>query len=247
MENGLGLSAQDEHQLVGRIQLGDKPEVRRILNKALGKIFLSEPQDPRDLNITKALLIELFISVGRTALQRKSTGDSIFSLYSEAVAALDGLDSYKNMYSWTVRFFDKLSEIIYQSRDGRKFTAMEHTALFIKGNYQQDLTLDTIANAMNYSPYYLSRIFKDEIGITLIDYLTEIRISNAKKLLESTARKLCCWRANITVFLPPPAVVGTSITLKPVLWGRQSKPRNTVCRMLTIPIPCSNRKRTLTN
>ena len=36
---------------------------------------------------------------------------------------------------------------------------------------------------MNVSPYYFSKLFKEEIGENFIDYLTSLRIHNAKELL----------------------------------------------------------------
>ena len=36
---------------------------------------------------------------------------------------------------------------------------------------------------MNYTPYYLSRIFKKYTGTTFSEYLTNYRIEQAKKLL----------------------------------------------------------------
>ena len=36
------------------------------------------------------------------------------------------------------------------------------------------------------SPYYLSKLFKEETGITLIDYLNGCRIKHAKELMENS-------------------------------------------------------------
>lgn len=56
---------------------------------------------------------------------------------------------------------------------------------YIHQNYSENLTLDEIAENVNLSSAYLSRMFKDSINQTLTDYISELRIKHAKGLLSS--------------------------------------------------------------
>ena len=56
---------------------------------------------------------------------------------------------------------------------------------YIDEHYQSDLSLDEISRNLNISPYYFSRLFREEAGITFIEYLTGVRLSHAKQLLEN--------------------------------------------------------------
>lgn len=49
-----------------------------------------------------------------------------------------------------------------------------------------DCTLSSVAKFIHISPSYLSPIFKKEVGITFVNYLTLLRINKAKQLLSST-------------------------------------------------------------
>lgn len=40
---------------------------------------------------------------------------------------------------------------------------------------------------MNISPYYFSKLFKEEAGENFIEYLTKVRIAHAKELLRNPA------------------------------------------------------------
>lgn len=49
----------------------------------------------------------------------------------------------------------------------------------------QNIKLETIADAFGYSKEHICRIFKSEIGKSIIDYYIDIRIEKAKQLLSS--------------------------------------------------------------
>ena len=57
---------------------------------------------------------------------------------------------------------------------------------FIAAQYRQNLTLEQVARHVGLSPTYFSRIFKQEMGYTFVDYLTHVRLEEAKRLLRTT-------------------------------------------------------------
>lgn len=61
--------------------------------------------------------------------------------------------------------------------------------LMIK-NFDQLISLSSIADELNVNSTYLSRLFKQEIEMNFIDYLTQYRIEYAKGLLVSTDLKV---------------------------------------------------------
>lgn len=57
---------------------------------------------------------------------------------------------------------------------------------FIDQNYTQPITLQTIAEALHTSPYYMSHVFKEMSGYSPIQYLLRRRIGEAQTLLITT-------------------------------------------------------------
>ena len=45
------------------------------------------------------------------------------------------------------------------------------------------ITVDELANAINISPTYLSRIFKQEVGVSVSEYIRQRKLDAAKNLL----------------------------------------------------------------
>lgn len=60
----------------------------------------------------------------------------------------------------------------------------------VKQNYMQSLSLEQIAAEVYLTPEYFSRIFKEETGVTFVNYLTDIRLRHSLQLLASTALRV---------------------------------------------------------
>lgn len=56
--------------------------------------------------------------------------------------------------------------------------------------YQEDISLQSIAEEVYLSPSYLSYLFKKEVGVSLIKYITMTRLDKAKELLLSGNMKI---------------------------------------------------------
>lgn len=56
---------------------------------------------------------------------------------------------------------------------------------YVRENYMQEISMQDAAHALNYSEPYFCKIFKQHFGQSFTSYLTEYRIRQAKKLLQT--------------------------------------------------------------
>lgn len=56
--------------------------------------------------------------------------------------------------------------------------------------YRKTLSLQIVAEQLHLSSQHLSRIFRQEMGITFVDYLTKVRIRRAMELLVNSQDKI---------------------------------------------------------
>ncbi|MCZ8519588.1 MULTISPECIES: AraC family transcriptional regulator [Paenibacillus] len=68
--------------------------------------------------------------------------------------------------------------------------SMERTKAYIDTNYGDSLNLEQLAQMAGISPKYYGSLFKKMFGKTAIDYLTEVRIRNAKRLMMQSDLRL---------------------------------------------------------
>jgi len=64
------------------------------------------------------------------------------------------------------------------------------SARYIEKNFSSSLTLDTIASEAGYSKSHFCYLFKAVIGRTYVEYLSDVRIAEAKRLLRETEKSV---------------------------------------------------------
>lgn len=64
---------------------------------------------------------------------------------------------------------------------------VQTTIRFIQSNFNKQITLKEVADLVYLSPSHFSRLFKEDVGTTFVEYLTNIRIEKSKSLLKMTS------------------------------------------------------------
>lgn len=88
------------------------------------------------------------------------------------------------------RFYDLLAFVlrlaVKNKSDTKNSAYIENAIEYINKNYSKPLTLAKISAFVNLHPNYFHKVFKASLGITPREYLTKIRLINAKNYLLST-------------------------------------------------------------
>ena len=82
------------------------------------------------------------------------------------------------------------ADFLQTRHNNKKSGFIEKVCRYIEDSDPASLCLESIAAAFYYSPNHLSRIFKEETGGTILEYLTSCRMERAKKMLEDTPKRL---------------------------------------------------------
>jgi two-component system response regulator YesN len=95
------------------------------------------------------------------------------------------IDNYEHLRKW---FLDKVLEAcrnVITKREEQASGVIAKAKTYIEENYSKDISLDDVSRIVDISSYYFSKLFKEETGENFIEYLTNIRIEKAKKLLQN--------------------------------------------------------------
>jgi len=174
---------ETERELLRRVRLGDKEGAREVLNEILGKILF---KNAGQTELIRARILELAVVLSRAAVEGKAELEMILGLNFEYIQELGKIKSIEELCIWIVKVLDRFTESVYENRNIKNVDIIRKTREFIRTNYKKKIKLIDISKAIYLSPYYLSHIFKKETGSTLLEYLTKVRIEEAKYLLENT-------------------------------------------------------------
>ena len=172
-----------EKELVELIKKGDRKKAKCLLDELLGTLLF---RSQAHLGILKARIIEIIVIMARAAVEAGANLEEILGFKYHFFQDIHRDDSQENLYYSLMKAFDHLFECIYQNRNIRHTHLFTKAKEFIWSNYNQEISLKRLAEAMAVSPYYLSRLFRKEMGISFSEYLKAVRISIAKKLLKET-------------------------------------------------------------
>lgn len=96
---------------------------------------------------------------------------------AEALASKLAPHTYSVAESWE-------EERLGHHADG---VSIERVEQYVRENYRQPLTIQAIAGQFHYNPVYLGRAFAVKFGTGLLDYIHDLRIAEAARLLDTTA------------------------------------------------------------
>jgi two-component system response regulator YesN len=108
--------------------------------------------------------------------------------YQSEIDTIERLIQSKNLNKVKEQLLIVLKDICEKINNERKGTrrAEDEIINYIRENYMdEELNVSTIADRFDLHPNYLSRLFKQQVGIGLLDYINMVRIEEAKKLLKS--------------------------------------------------------------
>jgi two-component system response regulator YesN len=173
---------EKEQELIAAVRKGDRDTSYRLLNELLADIIQKYPDDPREV---KARLLELIVVLSRAAIEGGANLKMLLSLNSQYLEELNKIESVEDQCLWILKVTQKFVDCVGDSGDIKNLQVIQKAAEYMRDNFNKKLTIDDISQAVYLSPCYLSKIFKQELGCTIMEFLTKVRIDEAKKLLRN--------------------------------------------------------------
>ena len=86
---------------------------------------------------------------------------------------------------------DNLKIALFQRQSSKQETQQEERPIhgitrYLQEHLTEEISLSVLAEEFHLNPQYISQLFKTEIGVGFLAYLTNIRMERAKKLLLTT-------------------------------------------------------------
>ena len=181
------ISLQDKDPLVDNLKYAGKNEIDSIINHYIG--ILNENSQSFTV-IASYLLVDVIMAVSKLIEELDGKVNEIMPEILQHSFVEESIQNeeifVKNVRNILTRLLDYRDSRI----QGRYGDVIIKAKDYIEKNYaSQDTCLSTVADVVHLSPNHFSTIFSQECGITFIEFLTNVRVEAAKKLLKETDMK----------------------------------------------------------
>lgn len=136
-----------------------------------------------DIDRIKSRLIELFFQIKRS-VPYYSEEDSL-----KARGFLNSVLKAQDLRELKVVCASHLKQIISEMKEDREKeinSLSMKVKKYITENFHKDISMDDAAKETNLSYHYFSKFFKDSMGKSFVEYLTELRVDKSRELLLET-------------------------------------------------------------
>lgn len=188
---GIGMyPVETERKLLERVGVGDLSGTHaHFLSVAL---WLSR-HCSGDTDALKYKLFELLV-LARLQAQKFQPAFGGFPAWKETWKRIVSLDDAESLEKYVLSGIDECVGVIAEHRQSRMSPLIIKACTIIHENLSRELSLEDLSGRVAISPFYFSKLFKEETGENFIDYITMARMQKAKELLRDpslSVRQIC--------------------------------------------------------
>ncbi len=130
--------------------------------------------------------LECLAVLARAASEGGGPADQVHDLSAQAMGQALRANTPDALATSVSGLAEALARLVEQSHNARQSGLAERAAAYLEGHFPEEISLTGIAEELHVSPFYLSHVFHQAMEITFSEYLTNIRINEAKRLLTTS-------------------------------------------------------------
>jgi two-component system response regulator YesN len=170
-----------ERTVLDKVRCGDRKQAKEALHELLDGIFASKAS----IDTIKACVLELLIVLSRSAVEGGANLEQLTLLNLNCINHLHECNNKTQVEAWMFESLDHFMDNMLENRSSTNLRVINKACDYIVKNYHKNISLEEVAQTVHLSPFYFSRLFKQEKGYNFVDFLTKVRIEKAKKMLQN--------------------------------------------------------------
>lgn len=185
-EENILVTEHEFQNLVHAVKLGNRDET----NVAIAQIMDSIRKEPISPGQYQLLFMELLSELMKIGRAYKLHPNQIFGEHAGSWQELYRMVTVDELEGWLQEVCTNLRHVLRHERRDSAARLTEQAKAYIEEHYKEsDLSADSLCRCLNVSAAYFSTIFKREVGMSFVAYLTKIRLEHALELLRTTEDK----------------------------------------------------------
>ncbi len=178
--------AELEHSIFQALTRGDLENMRSAANRFYDWMVLKYPESRNNIRLK---VLEYVLAAEKDAFQEGAVNYG-FEFRENYLTEVMRIEDYEQLRRWFLDKMDFACRSIHDRKENQSETVVSKAKLYLQANYGKEISLDDVSREVNVSPYYFSKLFKEEAGVNFIEYLTGLRIEKAKQLLKDAGKSI---------------------------------------------------------
>lgn len=171
-------SKQHEQQFFDHIRGGKWEEIYKNVTELIDRY----EQEGTNLLHTQQRVMGLFWVASRVLAEMGVESDAPFYSFQAT--------DYRQIRAETRHLLERMRQSYQKHNAELEADIIQQIKQYILEHAHQDISLEVIGKKVGLSPFYISKIFKEQLGINYINFLTMCRIEKAKKMMRDPEKSL---------------------------------------------------------
>lgn len=179
-------SDKEISSIIREIRVGDKESLGVKIEEFI--VHLKEAQMP--VPQFKIILMELVTEMYKMTCAYPIDATEIFGDDMDVYRIVNHFTTMEDLKQWLLESCLKLRKSASRERSNSAKILVDKAVAYLEENYSDsELSVEKLCGVLNVSAAYFCTIFKKETGKTFLNYLTDLRMEKAIRLLEETEEK----------------------------------------------------------
>ena len=174
---------EKETALLTQIRSGEIQAAQKSLNELLSHVFFASGSD---MKLVKMRSRELVVLLSRAVLTEGAEPEEVFGLNYQFVDAIDHQDDLNGVAFWMARIVRRFADLILYLPHLGHARALRRAITHVRAHLSDPLRVSDVAGISGLSDGHFSRVFREEMGETFVNYVNRLRCEEAADLLRST-------------------------------------------------------------
>ena len=179
------LPALHEKSVIQHLKLANDRELHRIVDQ----LFAAFASRNMPFDEIKYACVRLVIILIQGLEDMGVSPESVLGTHFIPYVAVERFDVLEDLEKWLRQLIGQITRHIGGKDSCASKKKVQEAIQYIETHYDQPISLGEVAEHVDLTPAYFSKIFKEETGITFVRWLNRYRIGKAKTLLKETRLK----------------------------------------------------------
>jgi len=188
------ITANVRNRLLKSVEILDEPEIRSVIAGIADTTASLEGMTGKAIGA----ICDECIQILRFGLKSQNAVDDwVEERQGDCFEKLDTCNSQKDVFLLLSAYASDLVAHVVTLRKSENNKPIREAQKYMHAHFNHPISLESVSQFVGFNPTYFSQLFKKETGMNFLEYLIDVRIKEAKRMLSDPAKSIADVAADV--------------------------------------------------